>query len=50
MLSLLYNKEGTRMSTKTYKISTHRVEKILNQLRNKTWAELRSPRVEKGKK
>ena len=38
------------MSTKTYKISTHRVEKIINQLRNKTSAELRSPRVEKGKK
>ena len=35
------------MSTKTYKSSTHRVEKILNQLRNKTLAELRSPRVEK---
>ena len=38
------------MSTKTYKISTHRVEKILNQLRDKTLEELRSLRVEKGKK
>ena len=47
------------MSTKTSKnisgsvsisMSTRRVDKILNKLRDKTLEELRSPRVEKGKK
>ena len=45
------------MSTKTSKnssvsvsMSTQRVDKILNKLRDKTLEELRSPRVEKGKK